>query len=483
LPRDFSGANLDRTFEQNRFRLVPEQRGETTLKIAGKALALLRNPLSALKLTQAELQREAGQNLTASLVLRYDSDGEAQPALHKMALPLWIALGPGQFQGGSDKNAGHLALVWEDARTRYTLRLPYDSVQSVELEASDRQGLEHVTERQTATLAQDRRERKQRIDAGKPFVRLERALELIELGWKRSQVQHVLPAGQAVLKRDLPGAGLVVTFRGDPAQRDSYVMRQMFIRFDRADRVAEVRVRYVDGPSAGTEVRWMTDLLAKIKKRAGAPIQEPSPWAKLWTDLPPQKPAPVLYRWQDDITVLVYQRDAAGVELALRDWSTDPDGSPPPPWEHLPRGLANLQLGTNRQQLLQKWGIAKPVVTDDGALVIRPPQGSPFDAFLIWFENDQAARIVARHVPMGANLSSPSQWAQALTEAWGRELATLGWPRRQDVAANDIVQSLGWHDDRTRMRIFWQESDTPGPPRVFTEWEDLIPTQDYKVSR
>ncbi len=369
LPRDFSGANLDRTFEQNRFRLVPEQRGETTLKVAGKALALLRNPLPALKLARAELQREAGQNLTASLLLRYDSDGDAQPALHKMALPLWVALGPGQFQGVSDKNGGHLALVWEDARTRYTLRLPYDSVQPVELEASDRQGLAHVAERQTTTLAQDRRERKQRIDAGKPFVRLERALELIELGWKRSQVRQILPEGQAVLKRDLPGGGLVVTFRGDPAQRDPYVMRQMFVRFDRADHVAEVRVRYVDGPSAGAEGRWMPDLLTRIKKRAGAPTQEPSPWAKLWTDLPPQKPAPVLYRWQDDITVLVYQRDAAGVELALRDWSTDPDGeSAPPLWEYLPRGLANLQLGINREELLHKWRISKPVITDDGAL-------------------------------------------------------------------------------------------------------------------
>ena len=129
------------------------------------------------------------------------------------------------------------------------------------------------------------------------------------------------------------------------------------------------------------------------------------------------------------------------------------------------------------------WGIAKPVVTEDGALVIRPPQGSPFDAFLIWFDNNQAARIVARHVPMSANLSSPAQWAQALTEAWGRELATLGWPRRQDVAANDIVQSLSWHDDRTRMRIFWQESDTPGPPRVFTEWKDLVAAQEQKASR
>src|SRR5262249_1094267 len=93
--------------------------------------------------------------------------------------------------------------VWEDARTRYTLRLPYDTVQPVELEASDRQGQDRLAEREATAVALDRRERKQRLDAGKPFVRLTRALERIRLGMKRTEVRQSLPRGQAVLKRDL----------------------------------------------------------------------------------------------------------------------------------------------------------------------------------------------------------------------------------------------------------------------------------------
>jgi hypothetical protein len=472
LARDFGGVHLDRTFEQDRVRLAPEQPGETGLTITGKALAKVRNPLPALKLTQAELRRETGHNLVASLVLRYADSGGGPPPLHQVALPLWMAFGLGQMQGVSDQNGGHLALAWQDARTHYTLRLPYDTIQPVELEIRDQQGSGHLAERETAAAAVDRRERQERLEARKPLVRLARYLEQIELGMTRNQVRQTLPPGQAVLKRDVPG-GLVVTFRGEPAKTDAAVLRQLFIRFDQTERVVEVRARYVDGPGAGQGTSWMSDLLRSIKKRAGAPSQAPSPWSTIWTDLPPQKPAPLRYHWQDDITFVAYQRDAGSVEIVVRDCSLDPEpGQPLPPSEHLPRGPVNCQLGFKREQLLQQWAVVKPDLTGDGALVLRPPQGSPFDAILVWFDNDQAVRIVARHVPTGTQLTNPTQWAQALTDAWGRELAMLGWPRRQDVVANEVVQSLGWHDDRTRIRMFWQETDT-GPPRVFTEWKDL----------
>ena len=61
------------------------------------------------------MRRETGQNLAAALVLQYAVDARGPPPLHKLALPLWVALGLGQFQGLSDKNGGHLALIWEDA--------------------------------------------------------------------------------------------------------------------------------------------------------------------------------------------------------------------------------------------------------------------------------------------------------------------------------------------------------------------------------
>jgi len=57
-------------------------------------------------------------------------------------------------------------------------------------------------------------------------------------------------------------------------------------------------------------------------------------------------------------------------------------------------------------------------------------------------------------------------------QVWGRELRNLGWPRRQDLTDEQVLQSLGFDDDRTRIRIFWQEADD-GPGRVFMEWKAL----------
>jgi hypothetical protein len=468
LPRDFRGANLDRSFEQNRFCLTPEQRGDKRLNIRGKALTQLRNPLPALQLAGAELRREPGHNLAAALVLRYAVSDTGPPPLAKLASPLWTALGPGQVQGVADKNGGHLALTWEDTRTQYTLRLPYETSQPVEMEISDRQGREHLAEREAAARAFDCRERQQRLKAGKPIQRIARNLEQIELGMTRGQVLQVLPPGRSVLKRDIPG-GLTVTFTGEATPSDSYLVRQMFIRFD-AGRVVELRARYVDGPALP---RFANRGLKRITKRAGAPTEGPSPWATVWSDLPPQKPAPLLYRWQDDKRMLVYQSDAGGFELALRDCRADPElGKPLSPLDYLPRGPAKLQLGLTRQEILQQWGIKQPVY-QDGVLVLQPAQPTPFDTFLVWFKGDRAVQIIARHVLTTTSHANAANWSQALSDAWGRDLATLGWPRRQDFVANGMLQSLGWHDDRTRIRIFWQEPDNTGPPRVYTEWKDL----------
>src|SRR5579871_342606 len=354
LDRDFGGANLDRTYEQNRILLAPEQLGKTGFPIGAKALSQLRNPLSGLQLAQAELRREGGHNVASTLLLRSAPEAGSQRSLHQFVLPFWTVFGLGQIQGISDGTGGHLAFTWEDARTRYTLRLPYET-QPVELEISDRQGPEKLAEREKAAVEQDRLEREERLKAGKPLVRIVRYLqqtdlEQIVLGMKRSEIQKFLPPGQAVVKQTIPG-GMAITFRGEPLRTDASVVRQVFIRFDN-DHVVELRARYVDGPAAGKDARWMKDLVTLIRKRAGAPAEAAPPWAKLWSDLPAQRPAPLLYRWQDDITALFYQRDAAGVEIAVRDCTADPAvGLPLPPLEYLPRGPVNVQLGDQRQQL------------------------------------------------------------------------------------------------------------------------------------
>src|SRR5262249_7547871 len=159
---------------------------------------------------------------------------------------------------------------------------------------------------------------------------------------------------------------------------------QLFFRFDNAERAVELRARYFDGPAAGKDARWMKEVLSKITKRAGAPSEAPSPWAKLWADLPPQKPAPVLYRWQDDQSILVYQRVAPGLEVAFRDGRRDGEtGLPLTPGEYLPGGLATLHLGDQQQKLFQSWNVPHPVIAGEGAVVLRPPQGSPYDALLV----------------------------------------------------------------------------------------------------
>src|SRR5262249_28011678 len=159
----------------------------------------------------------AGQDLASALVLRYATDEGGLPAIHRFALPLWASMGSARWEGVGDSSGGHLALIWQDARTRYTLQLPYENGQAAGLEIRDVQGPEPVAQRGVQAAALDRTERLARIEAGKPLARIPRHLEQIELGLRRAEVLQLLPPGQAVLKRDLPG-GMMITFSGEPGR-------------------------------------------------------------------------------------------------------------------------------------------------------------------------------------------------------------------------------------------------------------------------
>jgi hypothetical protein len=473
LARDFGGINLNRSFEQNRRHTAPAQRGETlTLKDA-KVLAGLTNLLPTLKPTQALVRREGTADLTASLLVNYGGDVGGPPPMHEIVLPLWEKIGPGRLVGVNDDMGGHLALLWDDEQTRYVVRLPYESTQPVQFEVRDAQGPQHLAARVNVAAGLDREERRARITEDKPFLLIHRQLEHIALGMSRAEVLQVLPSGRLVAKQDLPN-GLMVTFCGDPAPDDAQAIRQIFIRFDDTDHAVEVRGVYADGPAAGGKNGWMTSLLKSIKEKSGAPQEGPAPWSVLWRDLPPRRPAPALYRWQDDRTLLAYQRDSERVELTLRDCPLDYDaGIPLPPLEYLPRGVGTCVLGVPRGTLLGAAAASKPVTTPDGALILRPAEAGPYDALLVWFKGDQASRIIARHAPPTRTLG-PAEWGQALTEAGTRELRTFSWPHRQDVTPHGILQSLSWNDDRTRVRMFWQESDA-GTTHIFTEWVPARP--------
>jgi hypothetical protein len=188
----------------------------------------------------------------------------------------------------------------------------------------------------------------------------------------------------------------------------------------------------------------------------------------VWADLPPRKPAATAYRWQDDVAILTCQRDAWGAEVTLRDASgAEPEAVASPPPEYLPRGPAGeLALGAPREEVLRAAG-AKPRTTADGALVLAPRAATPYDTLLVWLDGDRVTRIVARYAQAAPPRAKPAQLGQILTEAWGREAKALGWPARQEVP-----EGLGWHDERTRVRLFWQESEN-GPPRLYAEWKEL----------
>src|SRR5207245_11205679 len=130
------------------------------------------------------------------------------------------------------------------------------------------------------------------------------------------------------------------------------VVLQTFIRFDAEDGVIELRARYVEGP-AHRGTGWMGELLAALKKRCGAPLEQPTTWAALWADLPTRKPTPVLYQWQDDRALLAYERDSAAVEVRLCDVTKQAaEAQPLLPLEYLPLGPDNCLLGTPRAELL-----------------------------------------------------------------------------------------------------------------------------------
>jgi hypothetical protein len=474
LARDFGVLSLDRSFEQNRVRLAPDRAGAVVQSGQAERLAQVVGPIRASSLILAEAQRAGEDDVTERIMLRCSPEvGESAP--FQLALRLWAEGGPARISGVDDKNGGGLRFTWDDGRTRHILHLPYANDQGPEFIAEDLGSLP-PEKRLSAVQATDRQERKARLAAGKPLERLPRYLdnEYLTLGLTRAEVMLALPQSMTVQKLNLPGGLLSVTFTGEPPQNVPYLVRQMFVRFDADGRTTELRARYAD---AGGGATWMQSLLGVLKKQGGAPAELPSPWSKLWADLPARKPAAVLYRWQDDRTLMTCQRDAWGVEVTLRDRGTDDEDLVAlPPLEYLTRGPAGeLSLGDSREDLMKAGG-DKAHRLPDGALVIAPHGASPFDALYVWTENDRIVRITARHKTEAPAKAKAPQMAELLVTAWARDVRALGWPLRQDTVGDGSLQSVSWHDERTRVRLFWQESEN-GPARIFTEWKELMPVE------
>ncbi|HEV8060040.1 MAG TPA: hypothetical protein VGP68_09215, partial [Gemmataceae bacterium] len=320
------------------------------------------------------------------------------------------------------------------------------------------------------TNSSDLAERQARLAAGKPLQRIRRKIDLFYLGATREEVRKFLPTGHAVLKSDTAD-GMTVIFPTEGSASDTHVLRQSFVRFDAQGHAAEIRLRYDDGPSR-SKASWAGEMLKDLQKRCGASESVPCPWTAVWSDLPAQKPVPASLVWNDDITRLRFNRDSGGVELTLTDCPAEhPGGLPLPPLEILARGPVHCTLGMTRDQIYESWTTKQhPLIAADGALVLRPAPASGLDALLVYFDNDQVVRVVGRQ--MQAAGKDNAALSEAVRADWAKNMRTLGWPRRQDSAPGNLLQGLAWHDDVTRVRVFWQEPDN-GPGRVFTEWKSL----------
>ncbi len=467
LPRDFGAVHLDRGFEQNRVRLAPAESGAAVRTERAAALAQLKHPLRRVKAIEAAVERAGDQDATARLLLRCAADAGAP--LHETALRLWAAGGPARISGQEDENGGYLVLAWEDGRTRVTMRWPYATGEALELEVADVSGTEPAR-RAADAAAFDRQERQARLAAGTPLTRLPRFLDYegVRLGAGREQVLQALPRGESVVKQNVAG-GVLVGLTGEAPKGAVHVARQSFVRFDAGGKAIALRTRYGEGTTGSN---WIQTLVNGLKRRHGAPVELPGAWAPIWADLPARKPAATTYRWQDDLSVLTCQRDAWGVEVTLRDVSgPDPAAAPAPP-EFLPRGPAGeLALGATREEVLRAAG-GKPQTLADGALLIAPRATDPYDALLVYLDGDRVTRLVARQAQAAPPKATPAQRTKLLTAAWGRDARMLGWPARQDVPDGQGLQGLGWHDEHTRVRLFWQEAEN-GPPRLYAEWKAL----------
>jgi hypothetical protein len=474
--REIGVLHLDKSFDQNRVALDPTARPERVVEVKrADAVARVRQPVVNPRPSSVVLTKEADFNLLASITVRWPNE-ENKNAFSRLMAPLWSTYGAARMEGVEDDNGGYMAFVWEDEHTRYEMRLPYVDVRPPELLIKDRAGPEARTARADVTATFDLEQRKARLLAGKPQERLPRWIFLnqVRLGMTRAEALAALPKRDTLHTLEIAD-GLNVLVLADAPKDVTHWAKQMFVRFTPGPQghVAEIRVRYQEGPAApGPHAPSLFDLLRKAP--SGEPESVPSTWADIWTDLP-KKYKPVHYRWLDDRTVMTYQRDAGGSELILRDCPLEyPLGQPLPPLQFCSRGLPELLLGQDRDAVLKRWKVQKPQVNEDGSVDLgEGPKESPYDAVAVWFDGGKVSRIMVRHRAK-AGLQK-EEVAAALQQFWSEHVDQLGIIRRTDTlgtesAVSQRLPSWGWHDDRTRVRCFGM--DTEGGARLFTEWRE-----------
>ena len=477
-PRDFGTLHLDRSFERNRTGLVPEANPEKKLSITDDdALDSITLPVTNPEPSAVVVERKGDLNLVESVTFVWSAERALNlVAMSKLVVPLWVAYGPARIESVTDTDHGYLAFIWENEKTRLTLRLPYKNEESIELKAVDRRGEEAIKERLARTAAFDKNERDARWQAKNPPVgRLGRGLpgfgvEKVELGQSRSEVETALKELPETKLTALDDKGFNLFFYSLPAAGVTYWPRQMFVRFDKNNCVTEVQVRYDNGSVLPNKNQLA--LFDLLKGTNGAPekLEKPgSTWSGVWTDLPGTRPATPVYRWLDDRTLVTFQRDTFTTEVTLRDCPAEAAlGVDLPPLSFCSKGVEGCELGNRRAAVLKHWKIEKPTMVGD-AVLLSPASGL-YDAVLVYFEDGAEGRVVKILGQYRERLKAADA-SQAIKDAWGDDIDHLGAVRRQDVAVSPTLESTSWHDDVRRVRIFGQQ--TANGPRLYREWREL----------
>ena len=459
LPRDFGVVHLDASFEHNRLHCAPSQLADSVTFADPATLARLRIGLDNFRPLEAVLERVKPSPATRRLVVR--ADPEAKPA-RVLAGSLVAAQGFGTISAEDNAEGRHIAFVWEDGKTRYTLRLPNAARQPYEFEA--------LTPDKNVALPGgeanvfDHARRRQRLAAGKPWRLLPRSLlfDQVKLGMTRADVEKVLPRAEKV------PFGLRLVLSPRQARGNSFLPRQFIVRFA-GGRVAEVRLLLLEAAKEGE-----APLFATLQDKYGKTQPLRSRWASAWQQRSSPDANASLTLWQDDLTAMTYERLGGMAEWILRDRPRQQDSAIA--LERLtfcPRGVESCRLGVSKAEILRGWKGTTARDTTAEPLTLFPAGKGPFDAVLVWFKDDRATRIVARHAKPNDPKLTAVEMPRALNIAWGDILSAVGcWMQRG--SRDGEILSLGWLDDVTRMRLFWNEDD--GAPRVFSEWLDAPPS-------
>ena len=272
--REFGPVNLDRGFEANRVALAPAFAGPTAFVTDKTALGRLTPGLDLPPVAAAILEREKDHDLLSALRLSWNVDQNTK-ALSGLLPSLWSAFGNAQVVANDDEGGAFLGFTWQDDRTRVQLRLPFDE-KGPSLVVEDRRGKEKLTERAEALHLRDQAERRARLEAGKPELRLSRtlgvvntfSLERLRLGQSKAEAEAALPVGPRYRRKSFPG-GMSVMVLTTPTKGVPFWARQIILRYNREDRLAEVRLRYREGLAPARKGEALRDTLNE--GQAGAP--------------------------------------------------------------------------------------------------------------------------------------------------------------------------------------------------------------------